>query len=83
MAQNEIAITSAIEMDDSMSHSREAAALTGDMNHPKDDRYHADTVADATPRASQIVENLLYTEELGFLPMRNGPRYTFYRHPKN
>ena len=27
-------------------------------------------------------ENLLYSEDLGFLPMRKDPRYTFYRHPK-
>ena len=87
MAQKEIPMTSAIEMDDSMSHPMEAAAVTGDSNHPKENRNQADTPADTSPPAAQAVEgqreNLIYTEELGFLPMRKDPRYTFYRHPKN
>ena len=87
MAQNDIAITSAIEMDHSMSHASEAAPLTGDLNHPKDNRHEVDTAAETTPLPAQVVEgqqeNLLYAEELGFLQMRNGPRYTFYWHPKS
>ena len=82
MAQNDIAITSAIEMDHSFSHASEAAPLTGDLNHPKDNRHEVDTAAETTPLPAQVVEgqqeNLLYAEELGFLQMRNGPRYTFY-----
>ena len=74
MAQKEIAITSAIEMDDTMSHPTEAAAVTGDSNHPKENRNQADAAADTSPPAAQVVagqrENLIYTEELGFLPMR-------------
>ena len=87
MAQKGIAMTSAIEMDDSMNHPTEAAAVTGDSNHPKENRNQADTAADTPPPAAQVVEgqreNLIYTEELGFLPMRKDPRYTFYRHPKH
>ena len=74
-------------MDDSLNHPREAAALTGDTKHPKNKRHQADTAADTSPPAAQVVEgqreNLLYTEELGFLRMRKDPRNTFYRHPKN
>ena len=85
MAQKGIAMTSAIEMDDSMSHPTEAAALTGDSNHSKENINQADTAA-TSPPAAQVAEiqrqNLIYTEELGFLPMRKDPRYTFYRHPK-
>ena len=82
MAQNDIAITLAIEMDHSMSHASEAALLTGDLNHPKDNRHQVDTASETTPLPPQVVEgqqeNFLYAEEFGFLQMRNGPRYTFY-----
>ena len=64
MAQNDITITSAIEMNDSVSHPREAAARTGEMNHPTDNRHQADTAAHKTPSAAQVVEgqreNFLY-----------------------
>ena len=87
MAQKSIVITSAIEMDDPMSHPKEAATLTGYSNHIKENRNQADTAADTSPPAAQVVEgpreNLIYTEDLGFLPMRKDPRYTFYRHPKH
>ena len=87
MAQKSIAITSAIEMDDPMSHPKEAAALARDSNHTKENRNQADTAADTSPPAAQVVEgpreNLIYTEDLGFLPMRKDPRYTFYGHPKH
>ena len=71
-------------MDDSMSHPTEAEAVTGDSNHAKENRNQADTAADISPPAAQAVEgqreNLLHTEELGFLPMQKDPRYTFYLH---
>ena len=81
MAQKGIARTSAIEMDDSMSYPTEAAALAGDSNHSEENINQADTAATSMP-AAQVDEiqwqNLIYTEKLGFLPMRKGPRYTFY-----
>ena len=44
-------------------------------------------MAHATPSATPIVEgqweNLLYLEDLRFLPKGKNPRYTFYCHPKN
>ena len=87
MAQKSIVITSAIEMDDPMSHPKEAAVLARDSNHTKENRNQADTAADTSPPAAQVVEgtreNLIYTEDLGFLPMRKDPRYTFYGHPKH
>ena len=87
MAQKSIVITSAIEMDDPMSHPKEAATLTGYSNHIKENRNQADTAADTSLPAAQVVEgpreNLIYTEDLGFLPMRKDPWYTFYGHPKH
>ena len=39
-----------------MSHRREAATVTGNMNHVKDNRHQADTAADTTPPVPQVVE---------------------------
>ena len=83
MANCTDATTTAI--DDMMSHQSGAAAHTGDSHHHKDKRNQADTAADTSPSATQVAhrENLLYTEDLGFFPMRKDPRYTLYRHPKH
>ena len=87
MAQKSIAITSAIEMDDPMSHPKQAAAVTGDSNRIKENRNQSDAAAETSPPAAHVVEspreNLIYLEDLGFLPMRKDPRYMFYRHPKH
>ena len=86
MADNGIAVTSAIEtMDDTVSH-QEAAAHTGE-NTPTAEIHQAEKkTAQEAPMSQHVVEgqweNLLYTKDLGFLPMRKDPRYTFYRHPK-
>ena len=69
--------------DDRMSHQSGAATATGDSHHHQDKRNQADTAADTSPSATQVRDNLLYTEDLGFFPMRKDPRYTFYRHPKH
>ena len=54
MAQKSIAITSAIEMDDPMSQPKEAAVLTGDSNHIKENRNQDDTAAETSPPAPQV-----------------------------
>ena len=56
MAQKSTAITSAIEMDDPMSHPKEAAVLTGDSNHIKENRNQDDTAAETSPPAPQVVD---------------------------
>ena len=70
-----------------MSHPKEAAALARDSNHTKENRNQGDRAADTSLPAAQVVEgpreNLTYIEDLGFLPMRKDPRYTFYGHPKH
>ena len=81
MANCTDATTTAI--DDMMSHQSGAAAHTGDSHHHQDKRNQADTAADMSSSATQVKDNLLYTEDLGFFPMRKDPRYTFYRHPKH
>ena len=81
MANGTDATTTAI--DDMMSHQSGAATHTGDSHHHQDKRNQADTAADTSPSATQVRDNLLYTEDLGFFPMRKDPRYTFYRHPKH
>ena len=84
MANSTDAATSAI--DDTVSHQLVAAACTGDSNQPStNDKADKGTAHQTTPSWHLVEgqpENLLYSEDLGFLPMRKDPRYTFYRHPK-
>ena len=73
---------------DIVSHPREAATRTGDTNPPTTDSHHVEEIAAFTTTFAQpLVEgqrdNLLYTEDLGFLPMWQDPRYVFYRYRKN
>ena len=86
MADNRIAVTSGIEtMDDTVSH-QEAAARTRENTPTTEIHQAAKKTAQEAPLSQHVVEgqreNLLYTEDLGLLPMRKDPRYTFYRHPK-
>ena len=78
------AATSAI--DDTVSHQLVAATCTGDSNQPStNDEADKGTAYQTTPSRHLVEgqpENLLYSEDLGFLPMRKDPRYTFYHHPK-
>ena len=86
MAYNEHATTTAFQMDDSMSH-HEAAAWMGERN-PTSNSHQADkgTAKQAVLSRHKVEgqrESLLYSEDLGFLPMQKDPRYTLYRNPKN
>ena len=68
MAQNDIAMT-AIETDDSVSHPREAATRTGEMNHPTVNRHQADTAIHTTSSAAQVVEE---QREISFIQKNLG-----------
>ena len=86
MADNRFAVTSGIEtMDDTVSY-QEAAVRTGESTPTTEIRQAEKKPAQEAPLSQHVVEgereNLLYTEDLGLLPMRKDPRYTFYRHPK-
>ena len=79
MAYNEHATTTAFQMDDSMSH-HEAAAWMGERN-PTSNSHQADkgTAKQAVLSRHKVEgqrESLLYSEDLGFLPMQKDPRYT-------
>ena len=69
-----------------MSHP-EAATHTGDMIPPSDGNQVEKENAHTTPLAEPVVEsqreNLIYTEDLDFLPVGKDPRYCFYRHLAN
>ena len=81
MAQITVAATTAI--DDTVSHQTEAATLTGDTSNQTTTQNTGNNTTQ--PDRYQIEgqrPNKLYTEDLGFVPMRKDPRYTFYRHPK-
>ena len=86
MADNNIVMTSAIEkMDDTVSH-HEGATRTGESTPTTEICQAEKKTAQQAPLSQHVVEgqreNLLYTEDPGFLPIRKDPRYTFYRHPK-
>ena len=74
MAQITVAATTAIE----------AATRTGDPNShtPTQSRRNDTTQSDRYQIEGQR-PNLLYTEDLRYLPMRKDPRYVFYRHEKS
>ena len=73
-------------IDDIMSHQSGAAAHTGDSHQPSNNNQtDKDATHQTTPSRHRVEgqrENLIYSEDLGFLPMRKDPRYAFYRHPK-
>ena len=81
MANSTDAATSAI--DDRMSHQLVAAPLTGDSSMNTKNQATTNT---KQPDCYQIVgqrPNLLYTEDLGYIPMQKDPQYVFYRHGKS
>ena len=81
MANSTDAATSAI--DDRMSHQSVAAPHTGDSSINTENQA---TTNRKRPDRYQIVgqrPNLLYTEDLGYIPMRKDPQYVFYRHGKS
>ena len=81
MANCTDATTTAI--DDRMSHQSGAATATGDSCINTQNQSSKNTKG---PDRYQIVgqrPNLLYTEDLGYIPMRKDPRYVFYRHGKS
>ena len=68
-----------------MSH--QTATCRGERN-PTSNSHQADQrTAQQTASSAHLLErqreNLVYSEDLVFLPTRKDPRYTFYRHPKN
>ena len=88
MAQNGNVIKSAIEMDAIASHPKEAAIRTGDNHQPTTENHQGDEIAAHTTLSAPPVvqgqqENLPYSEDLGFLPMRKDPRDMFDIHPKS
>ena len=81
MANSTDAATSAI--DDRMSHQLVAAPHTGDSSMNTKNQATTNT---KQPDCYQIVgqrPNLLYTEDLGYIPMQKDPQYVFYRHGKS
>ena len=86
MPHNEPGTTTAFQMDDSKSQ-QEAASCARERN-PTSNSHQADQrTAQQTASSAHLLErqreNLVYSEDLVFLPRRKDPRYTFYRHPKN
>ena len=87
MADNSIAMTSAIaKRNDAVSH--EQAATRGEESTLTPESCQAEKETAQQAQSSHQVtegqrENLLYTEDLGFLPVLKDPRYMFYRHHKN
>ena len=64
----------------SVTHLREATTRTEDMNPPTTDSHQA---VEVKPVVEGQCKNLLYTEDVGFLPMQHDPRDTLYRHPNH
>ena len=63
-----------------MSH-QEAASRTGDNNKLTTNKQQvakktAHKISSAEPLLESYRQNLLYSKDLGFLPMRKDPRYT-------
>ena len=80
MAEITGATTTAI--DDTVNHQVEAATHTGDSsNHTPGQSTKNATQSDSYQVVGQR-PNLLYTEDLGYLPMQKDPRSVFYRHEK-
>ena len=54
MAQNDIVITSAIEMGDLLRHPRERAGHTGEVNHARDNKDQGEAAGQATPSVQKL-----------------------------
>ena len=78
-------------VEDDSSQSREQATATGENNQHIQQEENPQPTSDITradkPPSRYTVEgqqeNLLYKEDLGFIPMRQDPRYVFYRQDKS
>ena len=83
--------TNVERMDDDSSMSREEATVTGEINTQTQENEQTTTTPDVQaagkpPTRSTVEgqrENLLYKEDLGFVPTRKDPRYVFYRQDKS
>ena len=74
MAQITVAATTAIE----------GATRTGDpSSHTPTQSRRNDTTQSGRYQIEGQRPNLLYTEDLRYLPMQKDPRYVFYRHEKS
>ena len=88
MSQSTVAAPTAIEaIDDTVSHHEESDKHTGDTSIQTPGQLAIDDATNTVQTARCQIEgqraNLLYAEDLEYLPMQKDPRYVFYRHPNS